>query len=152
MLISKAYAQTTESAEIALAEAPSTTEALISTIGLPILLVILFYILLIAPQQRRFKQHSAMLNELKKGDKVVTGGGLVGKIDKIIDDKEVVVDLGSGQKVTALRSTIQGKSEAVLKPANDAKPEKNKAKDKNEEKAKPKPKKSDASGKSTKKK
>ena len=124
MLISKAYAQSTETAEIALAQAPSTTEALISTIGLPILLVILFYVLLIVPQQRRFKQHAAMLGELKKGDKVVTGGGLVGKIDKVVDEKEVVVDLGGGMKVTALRSTIQGKADALLKPANDTAPEK----------------------------
>lgn len=121
MLISKAYAQGAESAEIALAQAPSTTDALISTIGLPVLLVILFYVLLIMPQQRRFKQHSQMLSELKKGDKVVTGGGLVGKIDKIVDDKEVVVDLGGGLKVTALRSTIQGTAEQMSPPANDAK-------------------------------
>ena len=61
-----------------------------------------------------------MLSDLKKGDRVVTGGGLVGKIEKIIDDKEVLIDLGGSVKVTALRSTLQGKTE--LKPAaNDSK-------------------------------
>ena len=52
-----------------------------------------------------------MLNALKKGDKIITGGGFVGKIEKVIGDDEVLVDLGSGVKVTALRSTIQNKTE-----------------------------------------
>ena len=82
--------------------------------GLVAVLVGLFYILLILPQQRRFKEHSNMLSGLKKGDRVVTGGGLVGKIDKEIDEKEVVVDLGNDMKVTVLRAMLQGRTE--LKP------------------------------------
>ncbi|MCB1681647.1 MAG: preprotein translocase subunit YajC [Rhodospirillales bacterium] len=106
----------------ALADAPSATEAFIWNMALVGILVILFYFLLIMPQQRRFKEHSDMLSDLKKGDRVVTGGGLIGKIDKIVDDREMVVDLGNGLKVTALRSTIQGKAEDVTKrAANDAK-------------------------------
>lgn len=126
MFISKAYAQgieiTTDAAGVG-AEAPGAFEAFIWNMGLVGVLVLLFYVLLIAPQQKRFKAHSEMLSALKKGDKVVTGGGLVGKIDTLIDDSEVIVDLGNGLKVTALRSTLQGKNDAVLdKPAaNDAK-------------------------------
>ena len=125
MLISKAYAQAVEtSADIAttIPDAPSAFQAFAWNMGLVLVLVALFYVLLIAPQQRRLKEHSEMLQELRKGDKVVTGGGLVGVIDKIKPgDPEVVVDLG-GVKVTALRSTLQGKDDksASSKPANDA--------------------------------
>lgn len=131
MLISQAYAAALESSDALdnLANAPTPAEALMWNLGLVVVLVALFYFLLIMPQQRRFKQHSDMLSDLKKGDRIVTGGGLVGKIEKIIDDKEVVIELGDGIKVTALRSMIQGKTE--LKPktaANDAKVTKDKKK------------------------
>lgn len=122
MLISKAHAAFAETSDelIDLANAPTAMEAFFWNMGPIVLLVILFYVLLIMPQQRRFKEHSDMLSDLKKGDRIVTGGGLVGKIDTLIDDKEVLIDLGGGTKVTALRSMIQGKTE--LKPAaNDAK-------------------------------
>ena len=126
MLISKAYAQMADtSSELAdLANAPSSMDAFMMNMGLVVVLVGLFYILLIMPQQRRFKEHSNMLSDLKKGDRVVTGGGLVGKIDKVIDDKEVLIDLGNGTKVTALRSMIQGKTELKPKVEPKAKAEK----------------------------
>ena len=122
MLISKAHAAMAEASDelVDLANAPTPAEAFMWNIGLVVVLVGLFYVLLIVPQQRRFKEHSDMLADLKKGDRIVTGGGLVGKIDKIVDDKEVVVDLGNGTKVTALRSMIQSKAD--LKDAsNDTK-------------------------------
>ncbi|MGH1398772.1 MAG: preprotein translocase subunit YajC [Alphaproteobacteria bacterium] len=128
MLIAKAYAQASEALEIdpatmeLAANAPGTGEAILSNLALVLLLVVMFYFLLIRPQQKRFKEHGAMLDGLKKGDRVVTGGGLVGKIDKLVDDKEVIVDLGGSVKVTALRSSLQGKADAAA-PANDVKPE-----------------------------
>lgn len=130
MLISKAYAQSVEIAGdvAATPEAPDAVAAFAWNMGLVLVLVVLFYVLLIAPQQRRFKEHTQMLSKLKKGDKVVTGGGLVGKIDKIVDEKEVVVDLGGGTKVTAILSTLQGKDDPV--PVNDDKKD-DKKKDKN---------------------
>ncbi len=146
MFIAKAYAAAqSTSGELAadLAGAPSATEAFIYNMGLIVVLVALFYVLLIMPQQRRFKEHNQMLDGLKKGDRVVTGGGLVGRVDKIIDDKEVVIDLGNGLKVTALRSMIQGKTELKAKAANDTaekKPE-TKSKKKSEVKKKAEPKK-----------
>ena len=117
MLISTAYAQAVEmnvevgsGLAVALPDAPSALEAFGWNMGLVLVLVFLFYVLLIAPQQRRLKEHSEMLQDLKKGDNVVTGGGLVGVIDRIKPgDPEVIVDLGGGVKVTALRSTIHGK-------------------------------------------
>ncbi|MFP4097196.1 MAG: preprotein translocase subunit YajC [Alphaproteobacteria bacterium] len=113
MFIAKAFAAG-DSAQVftdMAADAPSPAEALMYNIGLVLMLVGLFYILLILPQQRRFKEHNAMLSGLKKGDRVVTGGGLVGKIEKEVDDKEVIIDLGNDIKVTALRAMLQGKSE-----------------------------------------
>ncbi len=126
MLIAKAHAAANEIAGQAmttLPEAPSAMEAFLMNIGLVLVLVVLFYFLLILPQQKRFKEHSAMLSGLQKGDKIVTGGGIVGVIDKIVDEEEVIIDLGNGIKVTALRSTIHGKNDALLKkkPANDQK-------------------------------
>ncbi len=139
MLISKAYAAMSEASDelIDLANAPSPMDAFIMNMGLVIVLVGLFYLLLIMPQQRRFKEHSDMLSDLKKGDRVVTGGGLVGKIDKVLDDKEVLIDLGNDIKVTALRSMIQGKTELKPKVADsdDKKPKSKEAKTKKTKKA-----------------
>lgn len=137
MFIKQAYAAAVDSSDALadLANAPTPAEALMYNLGLVVVLVALFYFLLIMPQQRRFKEHSNMLSDLKKGDRVVTGGGLVGKIDTLIDDKEVVIDLGNGVKVTALRSMIQGKTE--LKPKAAANDSVDKKKSKKEQKLAP---------------
>lgn len=117
MFISQAYAAASSELQLeALADAPSATEAFLWNIGMVVALVVLFYVLLIMPQQRRFKDHNKMLNQLKKGDRVVTGGGLIGKIDTVVNDYEVTIDLGSGVKVTALRSMLQGKAETFTSP------------------------------------
>ncbi|MCC6597956.1 MAG: preprotein translocase subunit YajC [Alphaproteobacteria bacterium] len=92
-------------------EAPSAMEAFMWNMGLVLMLVVMFYVLLIRPQQRRFKEHSEMLRGLKKGDTVVTGGGLIGVLEKIEDGAEdAVVDLGNGLKVTVMRDQLQKKS------------------------------------------
>lgn len=127
MLISKAYAQSVElsgDVSTALPDAPSATEAFVWNMGLVAVLVIMFYVLLIRPQQKRMKEHTQMLQGLKKGDKVVTAGGLIGTIAKIKDgDDEVQVDLGNGTTVSVVRSMLQGKNDPLLKPkpANDGK-------------------------------
>lgn len=97
------------------AAAPDTASAFAWNIGLILVMVALFYVLLIRPQQKRFSEHKEMLGALKKGDKVVTAGGLVGKIDKLSGEDEVIIDLGNGVKVTALLSTIQAKTEKNIK-------------------------------------
>ena len=129
MFISKAYAAASDAAGEAvttLPDAPTAGEALGWNIGLILVIVVLFYFLLIRPQQKRFQEHNQMLNSLKKGDKVVTGGGLVGKVHKIeSESNEVVIDLGGGVKVTALRSMIHAKDSPMLhSTANDAKEDK----------------------------
>lgn len=108
MLISMAYAQ-----DAAVTAAPDGAAFAFSNIGLILIMVLMFYFLLIRPQQKRFKEHKAMLDALQKGDRVVTAGGLVGTIDTLPAEgsDEVVVDLGNGLKVTALRHTIQAKAD-----------------------------------------
>lgn len=126
MLISKAYAAVTAAApeNLNLPAAPTPMESFMWNMVLIGTLVFLFYVLMVRPQQRRFQEHSQMLNKLEKGDKVITGGGLVGVIERIDEEKEeVVVDLGNGIKVTALRHMLQGKDSPLLRrnPANDLK-------------------------------
>ena len=121
MLISQALAQET-TAEIsvpatdpAAVTPPDTTAVLIQNVGMIVLLVVMFYFLLIRPQQKRFKEHKAMVDGLNVGDRVVTAGGLIGKIDTLTSNEEVVVDLGNGVKVTSLRSMIQAKTDTSKK-------------------------------------
>jgi preprotein translocase subunit YajC len=111
MLISLAHAAGQAAATTA-GSAPSTTEAFLLNILLILILVVMFYLLLIRPQQKRLKQHHEMLNTLKKGDKIITAAGFIGKIDKITEGSdEVIIDLGNSVKVTALRSTIHQKKD-----------------------------------------
>ena len=128
MLISQAFAQEAPPVPATTSEMtipvdptlnpPDTQSILLQNVGMIVLLVFMFYFLLIRPQQKRFKEHKLMIDALKPGDAVITAGGIVGKLDKIIDDKEVIVDLGNGLKVTALRGTIQIKDKpAVAGPA-----------------------------------
>lgn len=113
MLISAAYAASNAAtATGAVTGAPGAGEALTLNLLMVLVLVVLFYVLLIMPQQRRFKEHANMLKKLQKGDKVLTAGGLLGTVDKVVDGKdEVIVDLGNSVKVTALLSTIQTRVE-----------------------------------------
>ena len=102
MLISPAYAQAAgggESGFVAL---------------LPLVLIfVVFYFLLIRPQQKKMKQHREMVSALRRGDKVVTAGGLIGQITKVVDDGEVQVELAENVRVRVMRHTI---SEVISKP------------------------------------
>jgi preprotein translocase subunit YajC len=71
-----------------------------------VLIFVIMYFLIIRPQRTQMKKREEMLTAIRRGDTVVTGGGLVGKVTKVIDDRELEVDLGGGTKVTALRATI----------------------------------------------
>jgi preprotein translocase subunit YajC len=70
-----------------------------------VLIFVIMYFLIIRPQRQQLKKRGEMLAAIRRGDTVVTGGGLVVKVTKVIDDSELEVDLG-GMKVTALRATI----------------------------------------------
>ncbi len=71
-----------------------------------VLIFIVFYFLLIRPQQKKLKNHIDMVAALRRGDKVVTGGGIVGTITRLIDDKEVSVEIADGVEIKVIRSSI----------------------------------------------
>jgi preprotein translocase subunit YajC len=71
-----------------------------------ILIFVIMYFLLIRPQQKKLKEHKAMVEALRRGDQVVTQGGLIGKVAKVKDDNEIEVELAEGVKVRVVRSTI----------------------------------------------
>ena len=74
-----------------------------------ILIFVIFYFFLIRPQQKKVKDHKAMVAALKRGDKVVTSGGIVGTVERVIDDEKVEVQISDNVKVEVIRSTgIQG--------------------------------------------
>ena len=84
---------------------------------LPLILIfVVFYFLLIRPQQKKAKEHKVMLGAIRRGDKVVTGGGIVGTVTKVIDDNEVAVEIADGVKVRVQRgliSSVMAKTEPV---------------------------------------
>jgi preprotein translocase subunit YajC len=99
MLISPAFAET-----VASTTAPDGN---IFTSLLPILLILaVFFFLVIRPQNKRVQEHRNMVNALQKGDKVVTGGGLIATVKKVVSDDEVLLELAEGVEVLAVRSTI----------------------------------------------
>ena len=71
-----------------------------------ILLFAIFYFLLIRPQQQRAKQHQAMVNAVRRGDSVVTAGGLVGRVVKVKDDREIMVEIADNVQVRVVKSTL----------------------------------------------
>lgn len=110
MLISPAYAQ----------DAAGLMSS--ATQFAPLLLIFgVFYFLLIRPQQKKQKEMKAMLNNLKRNDQVVTGGGIIGVVSKppAADSREIEIEIAPGIKVTVLRETIS--SVIVPKVANDTK-------------------------------
>jgi len=72
-----------------------------------ILIFVIFYFFLIRPQQKRIKDHKIMVAGLKRGDEVVTAGGIVGKIDRVLDDDKVDLMISENVVVQVVKSTIQ---------------------------------------------
>lgn len=81
-----------------------------------ILIFVIFYFLLIRPQQRRMKQHRQMVDDVKPRDTAITSGGLIGKVTKV-DETEVEIELGTNVKVRAIKATL-----AEVRPLGGAKP------------------------------
>lgn len=102
---------------IAAAQAGGTSAFLLGI--LPWLLIfVIFYVLLIRPQQKRAKEHQAQIAAVKKGDEVITGGGLRGRVTKV-SESDVEVEIAQGVKVKAVRSTLSAVLSPASKPAND---------------------------------
>ena len=100
----------------AVAQPDSTASFIINTVPL-VLVFVIFYMLMIRPQQRRMKAHQAAIGAVKKGDQVVTGGGLICRV-KRVSDTEVDVELAPSMVVTAVKSTLTQVIDPS-KPAND---------------------------------
>ncbi len=96
MFITPAYAQ---------AAAPGGSDFLLQLAPL-FVIVAIFYFLFIRPQQKRVKAHQEMVKNLRRGDTVVTSGGLIGKVYKVVDDTELQIELAEGIRVRAVRGTI----------------------------------------------
>ena len=82
-----------------------------------ILIFVIFYFFLIRPQQKRVKDHKAMVASLKRGDEIITSGGIIGTIERIMEDDRIEVVIGENTKVQIIRSTITSllKKEEVKK-------------------------------------
>jgi preprotein translocase subunit YajC len=81
-----------------------------------ILIVVIMYFLILRPQQRKVKQHQEMIKAIRRGDTVVTNGGLVGKVTKVVDDDHIEVEISDGVRVRHLRamvSDVRAKGEPV---------------------------------------
>jgi len=71
-----------------------------------ILIFVIMYFLILRPQQRRAKQHQEMVKNVRRGDTVVTSGGLVGKVTKVIDDDQIEVEVAEDVRVRQVRSMV----------------------------------------------
>ena len=73
-----------------------------------ILIFVIFYFFLIRPQQKKVKQHRLMVSALKRGDQVVTSGGIVGRVERVLGDDKVDISISENVTVQVVQSTIQG--------------------------------------------
>ena len=85
--------------------APSAFDALNSLIVPTVLIIGIMYFLMIRPQQKRLKDHQAMIAGIRRGDTVVTSGGILGKVTKV-DDQELQVEIADGVRVKVVRGTV----------------------------------------------
>ena len=97
MFISPAYAQ---------AASPFGGDSMLVSLLPFILIFVIMYFLILRPQQKRQKQHADMVKNVRRGDTVVTSGGLVGKVTKVIDDEQVEVEVAEDVRVRQMRSML----------------------------------------------
>jgi preprotein translocase subunit YajC len=71
-----------------------------------VLIIVIMYFLVLRPQQRKVKQHQEMIKALRRGDTVVTNGGLVGKVTKVVDDDQIEVEIADGVRVRQMRTMV----------------------------------------------
>ncbi|MBT8455897.1 MAG: preprotein translocase subunit YajC [Rhodobacteraceae bacterium] len=95
MIVTPAYAQ-----------AAGGAGAAFSQFGFLFIIFGIMYFLLIRPQQKKIKEHQAMIEALRRGDQIVTQGGVIGKVAKVKDDGELEVEIADGVKVRIVRSTV----------------------------------------------
>ena len=73
-----------------------------------ILIFVIFYFFLIRPQQKKVREHKTMTQNLKRGDEVITSGGIIGTVDRVFEDDRIELNISEGVKVQVIKNTIQG--------------------------------------------
>lgn len=96
MLISPAFAQ----------GSPLAGDSMLVSLLPFVLIFVIMYFLILRPQQKRVKQHQEMVKNLRRGDTVVTSGGLIGKVTKVVDEEKIEVEIGEGVRVQQARQMI----------------------------------------------
>jgi preprotein translocase subunit YajC len=98
MWITPAYAQASPTNPLDGLLSPS------SPIWMMAIIFVIMYVLMIRPQQKRVKQHQEMVKNLRRGDSVITSGGTVGKVTKVVDDEQIEIEIAQGVRVRQMRS------------------------------------------------
>ena len=73
-----------------------------------VLIFVIMYFLILRPQQKRAKEHSELVKNLRRGDTVITSGGLMGKVTKVVDDEQIEVEIADGVRVRQVRAMVTG--------------------------------------------
>ena len=97
MFVTTAFAQATGSGGFG---------STIGSLGPLLLIFLIMYFIIIRPQQKKAKEHNLMVNALKRGDQILTQGGIIGKVSKIKDESEIEVEIAVNTKVRVMRSTV----------------------------------------------
>ncbi len=112
MLMTPAFAQ-------AAGAAGDTNSMLMSLLPFALIFVIMYFLIL-RPQQRKVKEHADLVKNVRRGDTVVTNGGLVGKVTKVVDDEQIEIEVADGVRIRQMRQMISG-VRTKGEPAKDAK-------------------------------
>ena len=80
-----------------------------------ILIFVIFYFFLIRPQQKKVREHKTMTQNLKRGDEVITSGGIIGTVDRVFEDDRIELNISEGVKVQVIKNTIQGHLKKEIK-------------------------------------
>lgn len=116
MLISPAYAQ---------AAAGGDANSMLMSLLPFVLIFVIMYFLILRPQQKKVKDHNEMVKNVRRGDTVITNGGLVGKVTKVVDDEQIEIEVGEGVRIRQMRQMLSG-------VRTKGEPAKDKGKDKND--------------------
>ncbi len=80
-----------------------------------ILIFVIFYFFLIRPQQKKVKEHKVMVQNLKRGDEVITSGGIIGKVERVFDDGRLEMNISDGVNVQVVKDTVQSHFKKEIK-------------------------------------
>jgi preprotein translocase subunit YajC len=117
LFVTPAYAQAAGAA----AAGPMDLSGILVQMAPILLLVVIFWLLIFRPQQKRAREQKAMLNAIRRGDTIVTTGGIVGKVTKAVDGEDLEVEIAQGVKIKLVRGMITD-VRSKAEPVNDNKP------------------------------